>query len=66
MGNIIDLFLFKQIVNEEIQYNLYVLLDRGILYYPTVEKRADPIARMDETTASGGSYLKTGCADFNY
>lgn len=45
---------------------MYVLLERGILYYPAIEKQKDPIVKMDETTAAGGSFLKTGCADFNY
>ena len=66
MGPIIDLFIFKQIVNDEVQYNMYLLLERGILYYPAIEKQKDPIVKMDETTASGGSFLKAGCADFNY
>jgi len=62
MGNVIDLFIFKQIVNDEVQYNMYLLLERGILYYPAVEKRSDPIIRMDEAN----TFLKAGCADFNY
>lgn len=66
MGPVIDLFIFKQIVNDEVQYNMYLILERGILFYPAIEKRADPIIRMDETTISGGTFLKAGCADFNY
>jgi hypothetical protein len=45
---------------------MYLLLERGILYYPAIEKSKDPIVKMDETTAAGGSFLKAGCADFNY
>ena len=66
MGNVIDLFIFKQTVNDEFQYNMYLLLERGILYYPAIEKRAEPVVRMDETTAQGGTFLKARCADFNY
>jgi len=43
MGNVIDLFLFKQQTTaEDYQVNMYLLLERGIIYYPAVEKRADP------------------------
>jgi len=66
MGRVIDIFIFKQIVNDEMQYNLYLLLERGILYYPNIEKRAEPVIKMDETTQAGGTFLKAKCADFNY
>lgn len=66
MGNIIDLFLFKQMINDEPQYNMYLLLERGVLYYPAIEKRNEPQVRMDETTTAGGTFLKAGCNDFNY
>ena len=43
MGNVIDLFLFKQQTSaEDYQVNMYLLLERGIIYYPAVEKRVDP------------------------
>lgn len=38
MGQIVDLFIFKQIANDEAQYNMYIILERGILYYPAIEK----------------------------
>lgn len=66
MGRVIDIFIFKQVVNDEMQYNMYLLLERGILYYPNIEKRAESVVKMDETTQAGGTYLKVKCADFNY
>lgn len=48
MGKIIEMFIFKQMVNDEMQYNMYVLLEKGILYYPNIEKRAEPVVKMDE------------------
>ena len=66
MGNVIDLFIFKQVINDEVQYNMYLLLEKGILYYPAIEKRVELIIRMDETSSSNGTFLKSGCNDFNY
>jgi hypothetical protein len=39
MGPIIDLFIFKQHLNDEVQYNMYLLLEKGILFYPAIEKQ---------------------------
>jgi len=48
MGKVIDLFIFKQLVNDESQYNMYLLLERGILYYPNIEKSVgSPQIKMD-------------------
>jgi len=46
---------------------MYLLLERGIIYYPAVEKRADPQIKMeDQSSTQSGYLLKAGCADFNY
>ena len=68
MGNVIDLFLFKQQTSaEDYQVNMYLLLERGIIYYPAVEKRVDPQIKMeDQSSTQSGYLLKAGCADFNY
>jgi len=65
MGRIIDLFIFKQFINDEMQYNMYLILERGILYYPAVEKGANPVAKF-ESQDSNFSALKANCCDFNY
>lgn len=49
MGNVIDLFLFKQQTSaEDYQVNLYLLLERGIIYYANIEKRVDPQIKMED------------------
>lgn len=45
---------------------MYLLLEKGILYYPAIEKRIELIVRMDETSSPSGTFLKSGCNDFNY
>jgi len=49
MGNVIDLFLFKQQTSaEDYQVNLYLLLERGIIYYANIEKSVDPQIKMED------------------
>jgi hypothetical protein len=66
LGKVIDLFIFKQLVNDESQYNMYLLLERGILYYPNIEKSvSSPQIKMD-LDQSQTQTLKANCGDFNY
>lgn len=47
---------------------MYLILERGIIYYPSIDKKNDqPIVKMEDTSStSAGLTLKAGCADFNY
>jgi hypothetical protein len=49
---------------------MYLLFEKGILFYPAIDKRIDEklesIVRMEEITNSGGTFLKLNCNDFNY
>jgi hypothetical protein len=49
---------------------MYLLLEKGILFYPAIDKRVDErlesVVRLDEITTSGGTSLKPDCNDFNY
>jgi hypothetical protein len=53
MGNVIDLFLFKQQTSsEDYQVNMYLLLERAIIYYPAIEKRVDPQIKMEDQSST--------------
>ncbi len=68
MGNVIDVFIFKLATSaDDYHVHMYLLLERGIIYFPEISKNLNPQIKMEDSSSTqAGFMLKAGCADFNY
>jgi len=67
MGKIIDLFIFKQqlLNSDKPQYNMYLILEKGILYYADIESGSQKNIKIEEFKQEQPA-LKANCCDFNH
>jgi hypothetical protein len=46
-GQVVDLFIFSQVSSTEgLQYNMYLIFEHGIVYYPAIDKRVEPVVKL--------------------
>jgi hypothetical protein len=72
-GQVVDLFIFSQISSTEgLQYNMYLIFDHGIMYYPAIDKRVEPVVKLPEMKNGQPIdpreqiVLKAACNSFDY
>lgn len=49
-GQVVDLFIFPSTSMDGVQYNMYLIFEHGILFYPAVDRKTEPLLKLPEAS----------------